>query len=99
MTSTVRGPWLVAFNGEPEGRCPKCLAKAPLTEHHDTVVVGMCKERRDAIVAMSDTPWDVPDETTEHLCRGCHTCGFTWSEQVAGPEDLERVKAILLNVD
>jgi MinD superfamily P-loop ATPase len=93
MTSTVRGPWLVAFTGEPEGRCPKCLTQHPITEYHDTVVAGMCKERRDAIVAMAEYPEYVPDETTEHLCRGCHACGFTWSENVASPADLERVKA------
>jgi hypothetical protein len=91
MTETARGPWLIAFNGRPKPRCPKCLAKTVQTEHHDTAVVGMCKERRDAIVAMTETPWDVPDETTEHLCRGCFVCGYTWSERVAGPADMARV--------
>ncbi|MFE0490178.1 hypothetical protein [Streptomyces griseoaurantiacus] len=93
MTVTVRGPWLIAFTGEPEPRCPKCLSQAVTSDWHDTVVVGMCKERRDAIVAMSETPWDVPDETTEHLCRGCDVCHYVWSERVATPQDLARIKA------
>ncbi len=86
------GPWLTPFSGEPAGRCPKCLTTPVMTEYHAYVVVGMCKERRDAIIAMVDTYWDVPDETTEHLCRGCTACGYTWSERVASPDDLARVK-------
>ncbi|MEU9405645.1 hypothetical protein AB0E08_08060 [Streptomyces sp. NPDC048281] len=93
MTSTALGPWLITFTGEPEGRCPKCLTTPVMTDYHDTVVVGMCKERRDAIVAMTETYWDVPDETTEHLCRGCPSCGYTWSERVATKADLDRIKA------
>jgi hypothetical protein len=96
MTSTTLGPWLIPFTGEPGGRCPKCLTKPVITEHHDTVVVGMCKERRDAIVAMSDSPGDVPDETTEHLCRGCISCGYVWCERVATADDMARVKAGLV---
>ena len=92
MTATIVWPWLIAFTGEPEPRCPKCLSQAVMTEWHDTVVVAMCKERRDAIVAMSETPWDVPDETTEHLCRACHACHYVWSERVATPADLARIK-------
>jgi hypothetical protein len=93
MTSTVLGPWLIAFTGDPESRCPKCLTQFPVTEYHDTVVVGMCKERRDAILAMTEHPEGVPDETTEHLCRGCASCGYVWSERVASPADLARIKA------
>lgn len=89
-------PWLIAFTGEPEGRCPKCLTKPVMTEYHDTVVVGMCKERRDVALAMTETPWDVAEETTEHLCRGCPACGYLWSERVATREDMERVKAGLV---
>lgn len=92
MTATARGPWLQPFNGDPKPRCPKCLAEAAQTEWHDTVVVGMCKERRDAIVAMSDTPEDIPDEFTEHLCRACF-CGYWWSEHIASPADMARIKA------
>lgn len=99
MTETTLGPWLIPFSGEPGGRCPKCLTKDPMTEYHTTTVAGMCKERRDALVAMADDPEHVPDETTEHLCRGCPACLYTWSEHVAGPADMDRVKAILLNVD
>lgn len=86
--------WLRTFGGEPDGRCPKCLQKPVMTEYHDTVVVGMCKERRDVVLAMSDYPSGVEDETTEHLCRGCPLCGFTWSERVAGAEDLRRAQAM-----
>lgn len=93
MTSTAQGPWLAPFNGEPDGRCPKCLTQFPVTEYHDTVVVGMCKERRDAIVTLAEHPEDVPDETTEHLCRGCSGCGYVWSERVASPQDMARIKA------
>lgn len=93
MTSTTRGPWLIPFTGEPEGRCPKCLTKPVLTDHHDAVVIGMCAERRASIVALSDKPEDIPDEVTEHLCRGCPACGYTWSEHVATPEDLARILA------
>jgi hypothetical protein len=91
MTTTTR--WLLPFTGEPEGRCPKCLTKPVMTEYHDTVVIGMCKERRDTVVLLSDH--DVPEECTEHLCRGCPSCGYLWSEFVAGPEDLDRAKASL----
>lgn len=84
--------WLSPFSGEPEGRCPVCLSQAVMTEYHDTAVVGMCKERRDVALAMSETPWDIPDECTEHLCRGCTTCGYDWSERVAGPEDLRKAR-------
>lgn len=90
MPQTTALVWLFPFSGKPKVRCPKCLAKATHSEHHDTVVVGMCKERRETIVALSETPDDVPDEATEHLCRGCMACGYTWSEHVAGPEDLAR---------
>lgn len=91
--------WLRPFGGEPEGRCPMCLITPVMTEYHDTVVVGMCQEKRDIALAMTDTPWDVPDETTQHLCRGCPVCGFTWCERVAGPEDLEKAKAgLVINV-
>jgi hypothetical protein len=99
MTSTVQGPWLRPFSGEPEGRCPKCLTQFPVTEWHDTVVAGMCKERRDAIVAMAEYPEHVPDETTDHLCRGCSSCGFTWSEHVASAADLARAKATASSYD
>lgn len=91
MTETTR--WLTPFTGEPEGRCPKCLTKPVMTEYHDTVVVGMCKERRDVVVALADYPEHVPDETTEHLCRGCPACGYTWCERVATPDDLARILA------
>ncbi|MCX4799699.1 hypothetical protein OG497_38230 [Streptomyces sp. NBC_01242] len=84
--------WLVPFTGEPQGRCPKCLTKPAMTEYHDTVVVGMCKERRDLAVALAEYPEDISDETTEHLCRGCSLCGFTWCERVATPADLARIK-------
>jgi len=93
MTVTARGPWLIPFTGEPAGRCPKCLTTPATTEWHDSVVVGMCKERRDTIAAMADEPETVPDETTEHLCRACPECFYTWSEHVATKEDLARVKA------
>jgi hypothetical protein len=99
MTSTVQDPWLIPFMGEPEGRCPKCLTQYPMTEHHDAVVVGMCKERRDTIVAMAEDPEDVPDETAEHLCRGCHSCGYVWSERVATKADLMRVRAAVVDED
>jgi ribosomal protein S27AE len=99
MTETARGPWLAAFSGEPAGRCPKCLTSPVVTEHHDSVVFGMCAERRASILALSETPGDVPDETTEHLCRGCPECGYTWSEHVATADDMARVKAVLINVD
>lgn len=93
MTSTTLGPWLIPFSGEPRGRCPKCLTTEPITEHHYGAVIGMCAERRQAILEFADDPATVPDELTEHLCRGCHNCGYAWSEHVAGPEDLARVKA------
>ncbi|MFD8650710.1 hypothetical protein [Streptomyces mirabilis] len=85
--------WLRPFGGEPDGRCPKCLVSPVMTEYHDAAVVGMCKEPRDVAVAMTETPKDIPDETTEHLCRGCPVCGFAWSERVATAEDLAKVKA------
>lgn len=84
--------WLAPFSGEPEGRCPMCLSQTVMTEFHDTVVVGMCKERRDGILAMTETPWEIPDECTAHLCRGCESCGYEWSEHVAGPEDLRKAR-------
>ncbi|MGA5598447.1 hypothetical protein ACPCSE_29855 [Streptomyces cellulosae] len=87
------GPWLIPFSGEPAGRCPKCLTTPVMTEYHSYVVVGMCKERRDAVLALTDDPASVPDDDTEHLCRGCTECGYTWSERVATRADLERVKA------
>ncbi|MFJ4902829.1 hypothetical protein [Streptomyces sp. NPDC088727] len=96
MTFTI---WLIPFTGEPVGRCPKCLTKPVMTEYHDSVVVGMCKEKRDIIVAMADDPANVPDETTEHLCRGCPLCGFVWSEYVASPEDLARARAMVATSD
>ena len=37
---TAHGPWLIAFTGEPGGRCPKCLTKPVMSEHHNAVVVG-----------------------------------------------------------
>ena len=97
---TAHGPWLIAFTGEPGGRCPKCLTKPVMSEHHNAVVVGMCKELRDAVVALSDSPWDVPDETTEHLCRGCPACGYEWCERVDTQADMERAKAgLAINAD
>ncbi|MEU6362252.1 hypothetical protein [Streptomyces albidoflavus] len=93
MKLHTRCPWLAPFGGEPKGRCPKCLSEAVITEYHgDGVVVGMCKETRDDAVQLAADPADVPDELTEHLCRGCDICGYCWSERVAGPDDLARIK-------
>jgi hypothetical protein len=99
ITNIVQGRWLAPFTGDPEPRCPACLSKAVQTEFHDTVVVGMCKERREGIIAMSDSPWNVPDETTVHLCRGCVTCYYIWSEYPAGPDDLARARSVMTNDD
>ncbi|MGW1436902.1 hypothetical protein ACWD7M_16830 [Streptomyces griseus] len=79
--------WLRPFSGLPKVRCLMCLSESIVTEHHTSVVYGMCKEARDAILLMTDTPEAIADETTQHLCRACFTCHFTWSEHVAGPED------------
>ncbi|MDQ1041434.1 hypothetical protein QFZ75_007936 [Streptomyces sp. V3I8] len=91
-TNMAHRVWLRVFSGEPEGRCPSCLTSPVLTEYHDTVVMGMCKEKRDIVLALADDVSDVPDETTPHLCRGCPTCGYEWCEGVASAEDLLRVK-------
>ncbi|MFI0967035.1 hypothetical protein ACH4S8_37475 [Streptomyces sp. NPDC021080] len=88
--------WLRPFGGEPEGRCPKCLVRPTITEYHDTVVAGMCQDKRAVAVAMADDPADIPDETTEHLCRACTSCGFEWCERPATAEDMARVKAGLV---
>ncbi|MFH8483125.1 hypothetical protein [Streptomyces sp. NPDC018055] len=79
--------WLRPFSGLPKVRCLVCLSESVVTEHHTSVVSGMCKEERDAILLMTDTPEAVADETTQHLCRGCASCHFIWSERIAGPED------------
>jgi hypothetical protein len=87
--------WLWAFGGEPDGRCPKCLITPVMTEYHDAVVVGMCKEKRDVALALAEYPEHVPDEATEHLCRGCPVCSFTWSERVATAEDMKRAQGLV----
>ncbi|THA72446.1 hypothetical protein E6R60_26295 [Streptomyces sp. A0642] len=88
------GLWLRPFSGLPKVYCPKCLSEAVASEHHTTTVVGMCKEARDAVLALTDTPELVPDEMTEHLCRGCFTCHFNWSERVAGPAEMRLLKEL-----
>lgn len=99
MKVIVQSRWLVPFTGEPEGRCPKCLSKQVNTEHHTSTVSGMCQEQRDAVLLQADDPDTVPDELTEHLCRGCLNCYYTWSEHVAGPEDLEKARSTVSHAD
>ncbi|MEV7675156.1 hypothetical protein [Streptomyces sp. NPDC088752] len=92
MTSPVATQgWLLPFSGA-KGICPKCVSTPVFTEWHDGAVIGMCKEPREILVAFYPPGVPVPDENTEHLCRGCLRCEYTWSERIAGPDDMEKAR-------
>ena len=73
--------WLRPFNAD--GKCPKCTTVMLATEYHPSTVIGMCEERRREAEMLSQDPASVPGRTTEHLCRHCGRCHYSWSEYTA----------------
>ncbi len=73
--------WLRPF--QPEAKCPKCTTSQITSGYHPSTILGICEEYRREAELLADDPGDVPGVMTEHLCRHCNCCHYTWSEYTA----------------
>ncbi|GAA1978864.1 hypothetical protein [Kitasatospora viridis] len=66
--------------------CIKCCSGETITHYHPAVVVGECDTEYQHALQLADDPTQISDMLTEHLCRACLRCGYTWCERTADYE-------------